>query len=396
MGSKTLPVNLYVTVSSTNNRTGNTQTFRSLVSYSRGHVGSENRAWKSIIKAGKDATTTYTAFDNRIVTSPSTCHGKYLFGGDNKWYDMSVTNEAYIPFFSQRDGADALAEASLSADTAFFKKLRDAQRAISGPTFLGELRQTKQMLKRPAAALRDYTIAHLERVRKLTSRMKGNSLKKALAKSYLEWQFGVKPLLNDTRAAADALARTLTQVRQTRISVVGKGRTGTTTKTNSTRDYFSFENSFSYIENARVTVKAGLRAQPDDDGQLEALNRLRQTLGFTFSEFIPTAWELLPWSFLLDYFGNIGSLLEAWTTDTSDVIWYSRSSRTDCDVTKVSRVVPYQTSLFRIPPGASGRWKTSKVTLARTRAVTYPSFTFRIPGVGQLSNMTALWVALRR
>lgn len=29
---------------------------------------------------------------------------------------------------------------------------------------------------------------------------------------------------------------------------------------------------------------------------------------------LPTLWELLPWSFVMDWFLNIGTFLEAWTT----------------------------------------------------------------------------------
>jgi len=41
--------------------------------------------------------------------------------------------------------------------------------------------------------------------------------------------------------------------------------------------------------------------------------------GFQPSEFLPTAWELLPWSFLADYFSNIGDCLTAWSTVTDKV-----------------------------------------------------------------------------
>jgi len=35
--------------------------------------------------------------------------------------------------------------------------------------------------------------------------------------------------------------------------------------------------------------------------------------GFRPSEFVPTIWELIPYSFLVDYFTNIGKILESWS-----------------------------------------------------------------------------------
>jgi hypothetical protein len=47
--------------------------------------------------------------------------------------------------------------------------------------------------------------------------------------------------------------------------------------------------------------------------------RIVELSGFDLKAFIPTVWEVIPYSFLVDYFVNIGDMLEAATTDTSIV-----------------------------------------------------------------------------
>lgn len=332
-----------------------------------------------------------------VKTNPSTCFGQVYYAATKKWVEVSVTNEAYVPQFSAWSTASVQAQAASQGDSAFFSNLRGAQRAISGPTFAGELRQTLRMLKRPASALRDFTLSWLDSTRKRTRGLKGKSLKKALASSYLEYQFGVKPLLNDTRAMADAAARLITGYRQTRVNGFGSAISDRSAVGASSRGYFQFRKDYLERVSARCTVKGGVRATAESPGILGGVERLRQVLGFNLSEFVPTAWELLPFSFVVDYFANVGDILEAYTTDTSQLIWYSRTMRLEqsyrCQVYTLGR----NDSTYRIEPNQGcGSWETSQVIISRGSTLTYPVLSFRIPGVGQVANLSALWLALKK
>jgi len=55
------------------------------------------------------------------------------------------------------------------------------------------------------------------------------------------------------------------------------------------------------------------------------LQRALDLTGFRLDEFVPALYEVTPWSWLIDYFSNVGGLLAASTVDTSDIAWISRT-----------------------------------------------------------------------
>jgi len=289
-----------------------------------------------------------------------------------------------------------LNEATSECSARFFNKIREAQRAISGPTFIGELRDTLRLLKRPASSLRDYTISWAKATRKRTNSLKGKSLNKALSDSYLEYQFGVKPLLNDTRAACDALVRLYEDVRTTRVTAVATKRFVTSVYMGEGAYIFTnIVGDRTFNRTALVTIRAGVKAQANSTAR-SSIDRVLEVTGFNWSEFVPTVWEILPWSFVIDYFSNVGSVLTAVTTDLSQLSWYSRGTKYSKVVTWYPRKLAENTLTERIPEQAAGGWTTSVINVTRGKNITYPSLQLQIPGIGQVTNLTALWNSLRK
>jgi hypothetical protein len=119
--------------------------------------------------------------------------------------------------------------------------------------------------------------------------------------------------------------------------------------------------------------------------------------GFTPSEFVPTAWEVLPWSFLADYFANIGDMLSASVTDTSNVAWVSKSDIRTTELTMTSTFGSATTfpptlkkSINIVRPGNMVLTHKS-VTRSANVGVPTPSLYFTYPGSnGRLANIAAL------
>ena len=299
----------------------------------RTRTGTRLPNWKKVIEAGGNATTSMDAvFDTaeaidmkaKVVSFQST------FGG-NFW---TYENTGSLPLWSQdftRNSIEPVADTAFADNLArakFYKKLREIQVQFSGPTFLGELRETVHMLRRPASALYDKAGGYLSALKKAKRTDPKHWLKTASG-LWLEHSFGWLPLINDVNDAAKAYRRLTTTRRKKIISAGGAAFYDRSRELDGTfggninRRWYNgcFFYTDTYLkENVTVRYKGAVVASAEatqwDNWAL---------FGFTPSEFLPTAWELLPWSFLVDYFTNIGDIVSSSVTCYSNVAYANRS-----------------------------------------------------------------------
>jgi hypothetical protein len=310
-------------------QTGNTKLFRL-------RTGVSNPKYKQQVAARVGATTQLDGIFDSLEAHRSASKITFIwtpFGnavqerqayGDISAMGMAIPE--YTPFASKADAR---------AISKFLSKVRETEVRMSGPTFLGEIRETLRMLRRPAAGLMDGIQDYLNHVKELNRenryryfrkkpRQYARNLSKIASQSWLEHVFGWAPLLHDIEDAREAF-NDLLELDRT-VTVSGGG--------SDARADLSFTDSYNftllagllwertYLKTSVETIRyrGGVRAQAATTAQ----DRLAR-FGFTPSEFVPTAWELLPWSFLADYFSNIGDVLSASVTDTSKVVWVNKS-----------------------------------------------------------------------
>jgi hypothetical protein len=223
----------------------------------------------------------------------------------------SVIDSPSLPFIRKQFGFDAglpvlypmdLIDLDRLDSETYIKlilKVREQIVAFSAPTFIGELADTIRLLKHPTLALR-------QSLESFTKAAKSLPKGKSLAQLWLEYSFGWSPLIADVSSAMSALERlhTVTKpiiVRATSNVPIHESLeyTGGTYSTN-TRTFCSYDGTFgvryygSFLRRKSSTFSADMAL-----------------FGFDWSELVPAAWELIPWSFLVDYFTNIGDAIEA-------------------------------------------------------------------------------------
>jgi hypothetical protein len=119
--------------------------------------------------------------------------------------------------------------------------------------------------------------------------------------------------------------------------------------------------------------------------------------GFNPQNFIPAAWELLPWSFLADYFSNIGDILTASIVSTKHLAYTNRTEVVRIRKFGNHKLVPGSAPganwTFKASSGSSRFHELNKKTVNRSTDVDVPlptlQLNFDLTG-GQLANIDAL------
>ncbi len=152
--------------------------------------------------------------------------------------------------------------------------------------------------------------AKLERKARSLRRRKRASSKWA-AKTWLEVQYGWKPLLSEVYDAAEDLASRQRKVpSDIYISVSGKERQRVTTFLGGSPSYINQSlkkvRDGSYVE-VRSRIQCNFRVVD---------NQKRTANGLGLTNVASLAWEMLPWSFVVDWFVPVGDFLNSLTALT--------------------------------------------------------------------------------
>lgn len=233
---------------------------------------------------------------------------------------MTMVQYAHTPDFDI-----ARSEAKL----AFLSKVKKETTPWSGGVFLGELKELVRMIKRPLGGIFSNARSYRHRAESLL-RLYWNQparLRDQLEKFYLQWTFGVTPLFSDVKSYLGMTQKLFEDPVVKRISVtipIIEEVVGRSTGIGS-----DFGGLIRYmIQNeAKCSGSVQIRGAVKCNLTGPSLEKAMSLSGFTLAEFIPTAYELLPYSFLVDYFTSIGDVVNGLFTDTSSVIWVSQTER---------------------------------------------------------------------
>lgn len=281
------------------------------------------------------------------------------------------------------------------AKTKFAKKVEKAMTQFSGGVALGELRETLHMIRNPLKGLRsgvgDY-LAKLSSKRGKLMRMTKDNRLKNVQDQYLEAAFGWLPLLGDLDDARNYLERRQEALYQEIVRV----KAGAEAQWLSSDDINNVFNGIMQPASYRTRVRrqgiavlgGGVRSKASSDKLISA-----SAMGLSPRSFVPTLWELIPWSFAIDYFSNVGDVIQAWSSQSVSLAWgrqtYIAVKETDYydQYCKTSLVV--QRDQRTIAGNLKGTCRTFSRIPIDTPPV--PGFMFEIPGMGiKWLNMAAL------
>jgi hypothetical protein len=216
----------------------------------------------------------------------------------------------------------AVDQADTNARISFIGKVRETRTAFQGGTFLGELGEALHGIRHPLKALREGVDSYVRGARKIANRKNGRhrskSLNSALSDTWLEWVYDKKPLINDIHDFANAIVRAPSKD-LIKVSATGRDESvafsshGTDT---SGYDFLAVRWDWRFHRRSSCRYKGAVRM-----ASRSPTTHALQKFGLDWANFVPTLWELIPYSFLVDYFSNAGKLIDAASCVDWDLAW---------------------------------------------------------------------------
>lgn len=318
-------------------------TYPSIVMLTNGRTAADDPHWKSKVKRGTSATNDLSAVSNSQTYSPGEAAAKAISGpyvGQVCYTNTGIPK----PVAPGVVDANKLLNANTTAAVQIRKKIQKETQSFSGLTFLGELRESVRMIRHPAEALAGKLNRHISVLakrkkpsyfysarkgailqRKPRTRQERNQARdysKMVADSWLEGVFGWAPLLNDISDIAEASLNRFNDPVVKRISAIGKETATLSQVLQRTAGYASIYCTYSHESRSERKVIYTVGYKRELDRSNNGLERVVQSSGLgTWNDIMPAAWELVPWSFLVDYFSNIGDVINAACVSMSNVAW---------------------------------------------------------------------------
>jgi hypothetical protein len=241
------------------------------------------------------------------------------------WWDGDAATLCDVP----APNFGSTTKADNAALTAFVQSCHKAQRSFQGLVALGELRETVNLIRHPLMAFRSYCDS-LRKAATLKKRIdpeghkrRSKKFRRAMTDTWLEWAFGAAPLLNDIQAGAQALARR--NVYNPPTANAFGFATDQWAKVAPEKALLTHDRSqLQRVVETTSTVQIGYYGKIKTNLSLSGVTSSQ--FGCTPWDILPAAWELIPYSFLVDYFSNVGAIVDGISFCKSSVCWVNKKS----------------------------------------------------------------------
>jgi hypothetical protein len=288
----------------------------------------------------------------------------------------------------------------------FIAQATSAKTQLQSLVVAGEFGETAKLIRNLLHAAHGRNFAFLGDLQKIfksskrhrTRAKRLNYAKNTVANNYLEYAFGVIPLFNDIQGAALAASKIISNDRLPSLPIRATGRDSgiglsPIISTNTFGGSLSVTRTYSTTDSFSERLYGAVLVRNNWNGAFASL-------GLDLASWVPSIYELLPYSFLVDYFTNFGGIVEALAFNRADVAWINKG-------TSLERTLKLESIELSDPPlgplsnfygevrvlHPGTPFSVTRRSLSREpfTGSLIPSLEFRIPGLGmKWLNMAAL------
>jgi hypothetical protein len=369
-------------------------TFKSYTRSGPGNIKLPN--WRKLVSNHESATTAFTGSDFGFSKSPGSAQTRRTFSFSpgvilSESYSgipnilSSILPSTLLPF-----SGGAFTSARNEAISKTYNQIRSMASPAQAGEDIGEAGETLRMIRKPQAGLQDLVKHVCNNHYNLLKKAKWNTVKrlaKSLADLTLEYRFGLQPLLSDIAASTVALQNRTVMTTYTTFSAKGKSEAISNTLGSGTEGTIRYDGRATTRERYTVRYK----------GQCAETHHLDQrsfnaSIGLTWREAIPTLYNLIPYTFLLDYVTNLGSFVSAFAVPWGSVAWcngtYIGLVEQIVDISFSSANAPLYILVSQSPAHYEVNYK--GVQRFNQSGMPFPDFRFEVPSTKQLENVAAL------
>lgn len=352
--------------------------------------GVTNDQWKARIRHYDDVTSGFWARSISCVKRDGYIESNGWVNNSKTPANLRTEGKAGTIFHSASalypSGDSGLARARLMASSNFWDEVQSALRAIEGGELLGELGQTAKAVKSTATGMLNLLLdwkRFWRNVKRGNRRLSKRQLLGHAGDAYLQWKFGWDPLQKDVATLANGLKNDYYEV----IPITARGRGTGNVSTATTQlgqigcnyDMVTLEKSYT-----KCRFDAGLLVHRVGVGALA------ERLGIhPRNNFLPTLYNLLPWTYMLDYFTNMGSLINAMSNMGCRFSYKSFTFVSRREITYVTGVAPriadglgwINAPGYPIVQPSFTKWESKYVQRGQGGPDAWPELQFRMPSV---------------
>jgi hypothetical protein len=269
-----------------------------------------NPKWRKLVSVGSEAGNPYA--NSGMVYTPCTVHSQSEYRAGSYWERATYYSEnpgiyPALPVFNTdaRDKCLQRFKSKLATQANYYN-------AVIPLSQMNDLRKTIEgSLKITLALFND-----IGKLRK--GKISQVSLPKMWNEVWLTYGFGIAPTLSDIADITTAIIASLNKKRYARFTAGSSVQTRDSYTELTEGDALG---GFPFWSDLNVTYRYSLTGGFPLDVKNDSVLELKD-FGFQWGTFIPAAWELVPFTWVFDYFGTIGAVLEDSFTAPSGVLGY--------------------------------------------------------------------------